>query len=372
MHKIFLERNLDFANDEKTLKIANDHPYAKVTINGKEYENGTYTSKISDGSVVSSNPTTVIKEETKEKDTRTFWQRHPWLRVLLTIFLCLLLIGLLMIAAYHIMHAINNSRKNDKIDDAKEADKNLKDAESGKTKAESAKTEAGKVKTTAESNLSTATTDKATAKTNLSTATTEKTAAEANLSTAGFTSSEINAIKNGTFSSSSLTSDQQSALNSYNNAVYKYNTAETAYNNAVNKYNAAETTYNNAVNDYNTAETNYNNAVNSVTDNQKTLSDIAKDNGVTYNAGTTTVDEITKGIENTYADKFPKSNGAFRITGDALAATGAAGLIGTGIAALIANNKDKKEKTVVQQDVDNGYADNSTKTITRTTTTVTR
>ena len=358
MHKIFLERNLDFANDEKTLKIANDHPYAKVTINGKEYENGTYTSKISDGSVVSSNPTTVIKEETKEKDTRTFWQRHPWLRVLLTIFLCLLLIGLLMIAAYHIMHAINNSRKNDKIDDAKEADKNLKDAESGKTKAESAKTEAEKVKTTAESNLSTATTERTTAKTNLSTATTEKTAAEANLSTAGFTSSEINAIKNGTFSSSSLTSDQQSALNSYNNAV--------------NKYNAAETTYNNAVNDCNTAETNYNNAVNSVTDNQKTLSDIAKDNGVTYNAGTTTVDEITKGIENTYADKFPKSNGAFRITGDALAATGAAGLIGTGIAALIANNKDKKEKTVVQQDVDNGYADNSTKTITRTTTTVTR
>lgn len=63
-----------------------------------------------------------------KKDTRSFWQKHPWLRVLLTVFLCLLLIGLLMIAAYHIMHAINNSKKNDDIDEAKKADEEIKNS----------------------------------------------------------------------------------------------------------------------------------------------------------------------------------------------------------------------------------------------------
>ena len=110
-----------------------------------------------------------------------------------------------------------------------------------------------------------------------------------------------------------------------------------------------------------------------------TMSDIAQDNGFTYKGGITTTDEITTAIENNYDGKFPQSDGWFRIAGDAAAAVGVAGLAGTGIASLIANNEDKKKKTsvkqskktVVKQTVDNGNADNNVQTA-RTTNTITK
>ena len=170
-YRTSIERNIDSSKDENTLKLSTDDPTVKMTLNGKEIKSGTYTRKLSDGSVVSSNPTTVVKEEKTvktddkkavkeekvvktddkkavketEKDTRSFWQRHPWLRVLLTIFLCLLLIGLLMIAAYHIMHAISNSKKNDEIKNAEEADKQAKDAKDKLTTAQKEKLEKGEL-----------------------------------------------------------------------------------------------------------------------------------------------------------------------------------------------------------------------------------
>ena len=170
-YRTSIERNIDSSKDENTLKLSTDDPTVKMTLNGKEIKSGTYTRKLSDGKLVSSTPTTVVKEEKTvktddkkavkeekvvktddkkavketEKDTRSFWQRHPWLRVLLTIFLCLLLIGLLMIAAYHIMHAINNSKKNDEIKNAEEADKQAKDSKDKLTTAQKEKLEKGEL-----------------------------------------------------------------------------------------------------------------------------------------------------------------------------------------------------------------------------------
>ena len=110
----------------------------KVTINGHEVPvNTTYeindcgtletkmqtniNTKVTNGEKKVEENTQIIKKETKsnktdnkdKKDTRSFWQRHPVLRVLLTIFLCLLLVGLLAIAAYHITKAVQKSKAAD-------------------------------------------------------------------------------------------------------------------------------------------------------------------------------------------------------------------------------------------------------------------
>lgn len=77
---------------------------------------------------------------------KSFWQRHPTLRTLLTVFLCLLLIGVLMIAVYHIMNAINNSKKNDEIDEAKKADENVKSSKDKLTEEQKEQLEKGELK----------------------------------------------------------------------------------------------------------------------------------------------------------------------------------------------------------------------------------
>ncbi len=77
---------------------------------------------------------------------KSFWQRHPTLRTLLTVFLCLLLIGVLMIAVYHIMNAINNSKKNDEIDEAKKADENVKSSKDKLTEEQKEALEKGELK----------------------------------------------------------------------------------------------------------------------------------------------------------------------------------------------------------------------------------
>ena len=85
----------------------------------------------------------IVNEDSKKKG---FWQRHPTLRTLLTVFLCLLLIGVLMIAVYHIMNAINNSKKNDEIDEAKKADENVKSSKDKLTEEQKEQLEKGELK----------------------------------------------------------------------------------------------------------------------------------------------------------------------------------------------------------------------------------
>ena len=179
MAKISIEKSINSDKNERIVKVENNVPYATVWVGGRKYGNNeTYKEKLykdkEDKSAtentdskddkkdikstdsksvdkqqvgyVSKDSTKVLnqsitptvvqnevkkveentKKEEKEKDGRSFWQRHPVLRVLLIVFLCLLAIGLLAIAAYHIMHAINNSKKNDEIDDAKKADEEVK------------------------------------------------------------------------------------------------------------------------------------------------------------------------------------------------------------------------------------------------------
>ena len=460
-----------------------------ITLNGKPItSDGFY--KDSTNSNVSSNTTTstvstnasteVVKSEAKkdvkaddkkaakgkEKDERSFWQRHPVLRVLLIVFLCLLAIGLLAIAAYHIMHAINNSKKNDKIDEAKKADEEVKKnkdklseenkerLEKGELTKEDAKKEItrqeGDQKVAQETkdyidkyNKETDATEKgkiadqyadsqkgALESGKLSSASLEETlksersqldAAKAGVdeaaklaSSAGMTKTDIDAVtanSEATITTTGYSDAQKTALETLRESVRKQGLEQADVNYVTNKL-ADVRAYESA-----TTDAVKSSALNKFRDNERarftptttktgktttttppaissedaqkwinqetselegaqdfsksfdTISDIAKDNGFTYKAGTTTTDEMTKAIESNYADKFPKSDGAFRIAGDAAAAAGAAGLIGTGIAALIANSKDKKEKTVVKQNVDNGNADKNTKTITKTTTT---
>ena len=116
------------------------------------YEPDTQISTVSTNAstdVVENNPKKVVKTKEvvseEKKDTRSFWQRHPWLRALLIIFLCLLLVGLLMIAAYHIMHAINNSKKDDEIDDAKRTDEEINNSKAKLTDEQKEKLEKGEL-----------------------------------------------------------------------------------------------------------------------------------------------------------------------------------------------------------------------------------
>lgn len=492
-YRTIVERNIDSSKDENTLKISTDDPtVTKMTLNDKEIKSGTYTRKLSDGTLVSSNPTTVVKEDVasnktavakeekavkaddkkvvveKEEDKRTFWQRHPVLRVLLTIFLCLLLIGLLMIAAYHIMNAINNAKKNDNIDDAKKADEDIKNNKDKLSKENQKKLEEGtltkddvnKEVTRQESDQKLAQDTKdyidkynketdATKKGEISTQyadsqgealksgklnstslketlkneQSELDVAKAGVdeaaksaSSAGITDTDIASVKTdseATIDTASFTDDQNKALEALRESVKKQTLEQADVTYVENKLKDVQA-YESA-----TTDTAKETALTTFTDNEKTrftgtttttegttttppaissedaskwisqesselqsaqdfsksfdtISDISKDNGFTYKAGTTTAEEMTTAIENNYADKFPKSDGAFRIAGDAAAAAGAAGLIGTGIAALIAKSGDKNKKTVVKQNVDNGCADNNIKTVTQTTNTVTK
>ena len=609
MAKISIEKSINSDKNERVVKVENNVPYAKVWVNGRKYGNNeTYKEKLykdkedknaiknadlndgkkdikstdsksvdkqqvayvsKDSTKVSNQlitPTVVqnevkkvegnTKKEEKEKDGRSFWQRHPVLRVLLIVFLCLLAIGLLAIAAYHIMHAINNSKKNDEIDDAKKADEKVKKDKEKLTDEQKEKLEKGELKSED--------IQKSLDKENKEAANAQKTkeqfdnykntndTGEKAIIANNYAKSQANDLKDGKLdvnklrevaekenndvtvandakdaSYNNLTKDDKNGLTTYQAEQLKDNKDITVLNNKtvggatksdVDLYNE----YKNAVSDLKTQfgtdtstiqkiiDGDITSVASTWTDDQKTAFntfsgvadndnnifsntpnltaaqrtaihdgtfDVTKDNKFVaseqqqsliddYNAKVATLaqekieadyatkrhkyannyqtvtdeteksaalsnfeqlekDAISKNnaqlsdyfnnkaaseandvtqtqslldnvkniennqsvldkvagktgatladaqsaIENEYDNKFPQSDGWFRIAGDAAAAAGLAGLAGTGIAALIANSKDKKGKTVVKQNVDNGNADNNTKTITKTTTT---
>ena len=318
---IELERSINSAKNEKVWKVTNNDPEAKVEINNKEYANGTYKSKLVDNiddgtTVVSSssittnvksgvqeNNSTAVKGDQKkdvktekavsknEKDTRSFWQKHPVLRVLLIVFLCLLLVGLLMIAAYHITKAVQGHNRDNKIDDVKDASETLK----------------------------TSTKDVADTVTKLK--------------DAGFSETDLESIAEGKFDKTSLTGDKLKAYELY---ADKYKTA-----------------------------------VSDLTSSGLDLAKMASEYNVTDlgEDGSNLIDAINAD----YSKQSPGSHGPFRIVGNSLAAAGVAGVIGTGVTSLIVNSNDKSNETeTTGQTVDNNKAEQNTKTITKTTTTVTK
>lgn len=453
-------------------KVSGLDKYTDVTINGQKItSDGSYnytpntvisstSAKTNTSTVVESKPAVESEQkkvvETK-KDTRSFWQRHTWLRVLLTIFLCLLLIGLLMIAAYHIMHAVNSSKKNDKIDDAKKADEEIKNNKDNMSEENQKKLEEGtltkddvKGETTRQENdqkLANDTKDyidkygketDATKKTEISNqyASSQEEAlksgklnstslketlkneqseldvangavdeAAKSAQAAGISDADITSIKGDSEAtiSTAYSDDQEVSLESLRESVrkqtqeqadvtyvqnkltdvqaYEKATTDTAKTTALNTFKTNETnrfTTDPAISSEDASkwisqETSELKSAQSFAKSFDTISDISKDNGFTYKAGTTTTDEMTKAIESNYNNKFPESHGWFRKLADSLALAGGVGALGTGLAGLIGNSvtKDDGKKVVTENRevdvVNNNPAEKNTKTVTETT-----
>lgn len=392
-------------------------------------------------------------------EKKGFWQRHPVLKTLLTIFLCLLLVGIIMLTVYHIMHAINSSKKNDKIDDVKKADKNIKNnkdklseenqkklkkgeltkedvdkeitrqghdknlAEEEKNYIDEYSQETDATKKSEISNQYANSQEEALTSGRLNSTSLKETLkneqselnvangaigeAEKSAQAAGIDGGDITSIEGNSEAviTTTYTDDQKVFLEALRETVRKQTQKQAdvtyvkdkladvqAYENATTE--VAKTT---ALNTFKTNETNRfttNPAISSedagkwisrekselqgaqdFAESFDTISDISKDNGFTYKAGTTTTDEMTKAIENNYSSKFPKSDGAFRIIGDAAAAAGAVGAIGTGIYAACRNSQDEDSEEVEdvanEKEVINDNAKNNVKKCYSKTTTTT-
>ena len=393
-------------------------------------------------------------------EKKGFWQRHPVLKTLLTIFLCLLLVGIIMLTVYHIMHAINSSKKNDKIDDVKKADKNIKNnkdklseesqkklkkgeltkedvdkeitrqghdknlAEEEKNYIDEYSQETDATKKSEISNqyansqeeaLTSGRLNSTSLKETLKNEQSELDAAKAGVDeaaklaeNAGIATDKIGDVKansEATIDTTSYSDAQKTALETLRETVRKQGLEQAdvdyvtnkladvqAYENATTE--VAKTT---ALNTFKTNETTRfttdlaistedagkwvsreKSELQGAQDFAKsfdTISDISKDNGFTYKAGTTTTDEMTKAIENNYSSKFPKSDGAFRIIGDAAAAAGVLGAIGTGIYAACQNSQDEDSEEVEdvanEKEVINDNAKNNVKKCYSKTTTTT-
>ena len=392
-------------------------------------------------------------------EKKSFWQRHPVLRTLLTIFLCLLLVGIIMLAVYHIMHAINSSKKNDKIDDVKKADKNIKNNKDKLSEENQKKLKKGELtKEDVDKEITRQGHDKNLAeeeKNYIDEYSQETDATKKSEISNQYANSQEEALTSGRLNSTSLKEtlkNEQSELDVANGAVNEAEKsaqaagidggdiisiktdseaivasyADDAQNNAIEALRetvrkqgleqadvdyvtnkladvkayesaTAEAVKSSALNTFKTNETTRfttdpaissedaskwisqeSSELQSAQDFSKsfdTISDISKDNGFTYKAGTTTTDEMTKAIENNYSSKFPKSDGAFRIIGDAAAAAGVLGAIGTGIYAACQNSQDEDSEEVEdvanEKEVINDNAKNNVKKCYSKTTTTT-
>ncbi|MBR1429317.1 MAG: hypothetical protein IJ590_03620 [Rickettsiales bacterium] len=102
--------------------------------------------------------------------------------------------------------------------------------------------------------------------------------------------------------------------------------------------------------------------VKKIEDNQAALDKVAGKTGAT-------LADAKSAIEADYDSKFPKSDGAFRIVGDSLAAAGLGGAVLTGLGGIIGNavTKDDNKKVVIKKqvldDVNNKEANKNTNTL---------